>query len=336
ARYRDDQTDRSNEFGLETSVIRELGRYRFLTLRHRYSSRHVLDYRLGSGSTIDLRTLLALAANGSLSGLNRNIERSTVSISTSLGHTDPTHIARGLQLLPSYEITTPPTHNTIEFSHAELPFSAYVPLAKRVAFAMNARIGRVSPFGKTVAGGGTTVDPLVAVQMRDVLLTAGGTGSVRGWGNGLLGPKQLNLQFKTLAGGDSVQITGTDGYIPAGGLARTTAQFELRLPFPGLSEMWGTHVFVDAGRVWTTDPQFKRANVNNEERWFYSTGAGIDINTIVGPIRVSLGYKMNPSPLDVRSASDVLKAISAGLPATSAPVRSALRRQIHISLGQRF
>jgi outer membrane protein insertion porin family len=293
----------------------------------------VLDYRIGSGSTVDLETLLALAAQGALGDLSPRLQRSTFTLSGSLGRPDPTRLRRALQMLPSFEVTAPSSLNTIEFARAELPVSGFYPLRPRVAVAGTARIGRVWPYGKTVAG--DSIGALAEIQLRDVLLTAGGTGSVRGWGNGLLGPKLLNLQFESIAEGDSVRITGTDGYIPAGGLARATASVELRLPFPGLGPNWGTHVFLDAGRVWSSDQRLKRDD-NDEERWFFGTGAGIDLATIIGPVRISLGYKLNPSVLDVRSAGAVLDALTNGRPITSVAESWKKRLHLHVSLGQTF
>jgi outer membrane protein insertion porin family len=328
-RYRDNLIDRSREVGAETSLIYELGPYRFLTLQHHYSSRHVLDYRLGAANAPDLQTLIRLAGQGALDSLARRIDLGTLSLNGTIGRFDPTAPARALQANPSVEVTTPAALNTIEFTHVELPVLGYLPLGHGFALAARGRFGRVYPFGKTFSGD-SIAGLLQAVRLRDALLTAGGTGSVRGWGNGLLGPK-----FPSLAFTDSAQ-TVTDGYVPAGGLARATTSMELRTPFPGLSRRWGLHAFLDAGRVWTPDARFRGEDPYAEQRWFYATGAGLDVSTIVGPIRVSVGYKLNPSPLDLRDASAVFQAISQGLPISSVPTDWKRRLHIHVALGQVF
>jgi len=329
-RYRDDRIDRSWEVGAETSLIYELGPYRFLTLQHRYSSRRILDYRLGSANAVDLQTLIRLAGEGALDSLlAHRIDRSTFSLSATIGRFDPTSPARALQASPTAEVTSPAALNAIEFTHVELPVLGYLPLGHGFALATRGRFGRVYPYGKTLRGD-SVAGVLQAVRLRDVLLTAGGTGSVRGWGNGLLGPKFPNLAFT-----DSAQ-TVTDGYVPAGGLARATASVELRTPFPGLSDRWGLHAFLDAGRVWTPDMRFRGQDPYGEQRWFYGAGGGVDISTIVGPIRIGVGYKLNPSPLDLRDAKAVFQAISEGRPVSSVPADWKRRIHIHVALGQVF
>ncbi len=333
-RYRDNATDRSNELGIETSLFYEQSSSRFITFQHRYSGRRVFDYRIGSGTAVDLATLLALAARGALDSLSPRVERNTFSLSAALGRADPTRPVRWLQVRPAAEVAAPAALNSIEFFQLDLPVSGFYPLAPRVALSAQGRIGRVFPFGKTVLG--DSIGSIERIRLRDVLLTAGGTGSVRGWGNALLGPKQLNLEFETLAGEDSVRVTGTDGYIPAGGFARATASVEVRLPFPGLGPRWATHLFLDAGRIWDPDARFQAAETGDANRWFLGTGAGIDLATLVGPVRVSVGYKLNPSLLDLRSAEGVLEALLEDRPISSVPVDWKRRLHLHLSLGQSF
>ena len=334
-RYRDNLVDRSWEVGNETTLIYELGQYRFLTLQHRYSSRRVLDYRLGSANAIDLATLLRLVGQGALDSLSNRIDRSTFSLSATIGRFDPTSPAQALQARPTVEVTTPAALNTIEFTRIDVPVLGYLPLGRGFALATQGRFGRVYPFGKTLRSGSDGEGLLRAAQLRDVLLTAGGTGSVRGWGNGLLGPKFPNLVFTGLGEGDTLTAV-TDGYVPGAGLARATASVELRTPFPGLSSRWGLHAFLDAGRVWTPDARFRGEDPYGEQRWFYGAGGGVDVSTLVGPIRVSLGYKLNPSPLDLRDATKVFEAISEGSPISSVPTEWKRRFHIHVALGQIF
>lgn len=334
--YRDNAIDRSNELGIQTTLVYDANRYRYFTFQHRYSSRRVLDYRFGSGSSVDLADLLGLAGQGALDTITSRIQRSTFGASASIGRADPTRSTRRVFLFqPSIDITAPRGLNTIEFAHAEIPFTGYYPIRSRVALSARVRFGQVFPFGKTVVG--DSIGPIAAIQLRDVLLNAGGTGSVRGWDNGLLGPKLLNLQFQANETGDSLTLIGTDGYIPAGGLSRAYASGELRLPFPFVrSPAWGTHVFFDAGRVWSSDRRFMRDDPNDEQRWFYGAGAGVDVLSIVGPIKVSLGYKLNPSFLDVRNPDAVLDALQNGRSIESVSANWKRRLHLHISLGQTF
>ena len=331
--YRDNLIDRSWELGVGSTLLYEVATYSFLTVQHRFWSRRILDFRFGSGSSIDLLNLVRLMGEGAVDSLGTRVDRSTLSLSATLGRFDPTRPRDALQIRPAVEVTFPAPLNTIEFARVDLPVSAYLPLTDRFALAGRAQIGRVYPFGKTLAGG-AVAGLLQAVQLRDVMLTAGGTSSVRGWGNGLVGPKTLNLRFTPAPGDDSVVVTSQE-YLPAGGLARASGSLEVRMPFPGLSDTWGTHVFLDGGRVWTPDERFRAAGAV-DSGWFYGTGFGVDLETIVGQVRLSIGYKLNPSFLDVRDPSDVFDAITNDLPPESADPSWWRRLHVHVALGQAF
>ena len=330
--YRDDVTDRSWQYGLETSVLYQLGPNRALSLTHRYSTRQILDYRLGTGGSLDLETLLELLALGALDSTGQRIERSTLGLTGVIGRYDPTRLSNALQARPTIEVTVPPGLNTIEYASLDLPVLAFRKLGPRLAISGRLRAGKVFPFGKTTEG---EPSPLDQVELRDVLLTAGGTASVRGWGEGLLGPKFVNLTFTPTAEGDTLLFTA-NGYAPVGGLQRVAGSLELQMPFPGLGTSWGTHVFLDGGRVWTTDERFAGADLYDEQRWFFAAGAGFQVQTLVGPVRFSAGWKLNPSPLDLRDPDAVLDALLLGRPVSSVPTTWKHRLHLHLSLGHVF
>lgn len=331
--YRDDIVDRSWEIGMESSLIYQLGARRFVTLQHRYSSKRVLDYRLGASNALDLETLFLLLAEGALDSLENRIDRSTLALTGTIGRFDPTSPNDALQGTPSVEVTVPGALNTIEYTRVEVPVLGFLEFGSGFALAGQLRWGRVYPFGKTLEGD-TVATLLQAAQLRQVFLTAGGTSSVRGWGTGMMGPKFPNLVFSGLDTDSATAVT--DGYLPSGGLARATASVELRMPFPGLASRWGTHLFLDAGRVWNPDERFQTDDPLDQHRWFYGTGAGIDLDTAIGPIRLSVGYKLNPSPLDLRDARDVFAAALNDRPLSSVPTSSWRRWHLHIGLGQTF
>jgi len=330
--YRDDVTDRSWQLGIETSLLYELGPNRALSLTHRYSSRRVLNYRLGTGSSLTLEQLLELLATGALDSAGQTIDRSTLGLTGVIGRYDPTRLANALQARPTIEFTVPPGINTIEYAAIDLPVLAFRKLGKQLALSGRLRAGRVFPFGKTTQGVPSLLDQL---ELRDVLLTAGGTASVRGWGEGLLGPKFVNLIFTPTGDADTLLLS-SNGYAPAGGLQRVAGSLELQTPFPGLGPSWGAHVFLDGGRVWTTDEQFTGDDVYNEQRWFFGAGAGLQVQTLVGPIRFSAGWKLNPSPLDLRDPDAVFQALLLGRPVTSVPTSWKHRLHLHLSLGHVF
>ena len=93
-------------------------------------------------------------------------------------------------------------------------------------------------------------------------------------------------------------------------------------------------MFLDAGRVWTPGERFSQSVLlpqNPKLRW--SVGAGLSYQTPVGAIGLSLGYKLNPSPLDLRDAGKVLDAYIAGQPIESAETDALGRLHLHFSFG---
>jgi outer membrane protein insertion porin family len=330
--YRDDVTDRSWQYGLETSVLYQLGPNRALSLTHRYSSRRVLDYRFGTGNSIDFETLLELLALGVLDSTGQTIDRSTLGLTGIIGRYDPTRLSNALQGRPTIEVTVPSGLNTIEYASLDVPILAYRKLRSGVALSGRLRAGRVFPFGKTTQGMPSLLDQ---IELRDVLLTAGGTASVRGWGEGLLGPKFVNLVFTPTGNADTLLLSA-NGYAPVGGLQRVAGSLEIQLPIPGLGPQWGTHVFLDGGRVWTTDERFAGEDLYDEQRWFFGAGAGFQVQTIVGPVRFSAGWKLNPSPLDLRDPDAVLGALLTDRPVSSVPTDWKHRLHLHLSLGHVF
>ena len=84
--------------------------------------------------------------------------------------------------------------------------------------------------------------------------------------------------------------------LPIGGQARLIMNAELQLPFPGTgvdrSLRWFT--FLDAGQVF--NPQDGQNISLGDLR--YSTGLGISWISPVGPLKLSLGYPINPQSFD--------------------------------------
>jgi outer membrane protein assembly factor BamA len=92
---------------------------------------------------------------------------------------------------------------------------------------------------------------------------------------------------------------------------------------------------MDAGRVWTPDARF-RSGLFNEEGMRFSTGTGVEVGTPVGPVRLTVGYKLNPSLLDERDPQAVLVALEAGSPVGDVPVDAIRRWHVHLAIGHAF
>jgi outer membrane protein insertion porin family len=190
------------------------------------------------------------------------------------------------------------------------------------------------PFGKSVGRTGSESPFVSLLRLRDVSFTAGGTRDVRGWGSQLVGPKLPEVRRVT---SDGVTETTADRYSPIGGLARATGTAELQFPVPGLSEKWRTFLFLDGGRVWSPDSRFALdAGELDQDRFYFGTGIGLGYETVVGAVQVALGYKLNPSPLDLRDPAAVLDALAAGRSLDEVPTDSRRRLQLHFSIGATF
>ena len=118
----------------------------------------------------------------------------------------------------------------------------------------------------------------------------GGSTNLRGWGRFEVSPL-------------------SDG-LPIGGLSFTNFSTELRVPLIG---KLGGVAFMDGGNVWENPWDF---NLNDLR---YDIGTGLRYNTPVGPVRLDVGWQMNPIP---------------GLLINGEEQKRPLR--IHFSIGQAF
>jgi outer membrane protein insertion porin family len=114
---------------------------------------------------------------------------------------------------------------------------------------------------------------------------AGGIGTVRGYQAG-----SLSISERSRGLGD------TRFNLPIGGSARLIMNAELQMPFPGTgvdrSLRWFT--FFDAGQVFNPE-NGEKINLSDLR---YSTGLGLSWISPVGPLKLSLGYPMNPQSYD--------------------------------------
>jgi outer membrane protein insertion porin family len=333
---RDDIYDRSLEYGTNATFIYRASAFRSASLDYRISRRQVYEYQIENftDGSVDLLTLLSLAAKGVLDSLGTVLENSTFTLTARLGALDqPTDARKGVLFTPAIQVTAPPALSTTQYWKLDGTLQGYLPIRRHGRITARISAGNLRPFGKSLPSPGE--DPAVNfLQLRDVLLTAGGSDDVRGWGWRLLGPKFPDIRFVDT--GDTTELQA-DGYVPVGGLARTTFSVELRMPLAALGKNVGAHTFLDGGRVWTSDSRFNAdGDPYGDEKWFYATGAGLDVHTPVGPIRLSLGYKLNPSVTDLADSKDILDASLSGRPLDDLPRHQSRRWQLHLSFGTGF
>jgi outer membrane protein insertion porin family/translocation and assembly module TamA len=114
-------------------------------------------------------------------------------------------------------------------------------------------------------------------------------------------PKQIPFSKKFFLGGATslrgwgryeVSPLGTSG-LPIGGNTMAALSSELRVPIKG---NFGGVLFIDAGNVWATDSgdAFTDTESVSAADLRYSAGLGLRYQTPIGPVRLDLGYQLNP------------------------------------------
>ena len=333
AEYRNDLQDRSVALGLDAILVHQLAPLSSIALRYQFSARHIYEYHFGdvSSGDIKLAELLALQLPSLIDSLGRDENKSTVTLAGSFSNVDDLANPRlGWLIRPSAEVSVPGAFSTVQFARVDLTVSRFQPLSRNLVLAGRISTGRLFPFGKSEPAPGE--DPTFSfIRLRDESMTAGGTNDVRGWGDRQLGPKIPEVEAN-VRGTDTVFVS--DHYVPVGALARISGSVELQFPAPGLTPAWRGSVFVDGGKVWTPDERFSQSVLLPENTGFrVSIGAGIRYQTAVGALGLSVGYKLNPSILDLRSPSKVLDALIAGSPVSSIEPEWLRRLHLHLSFG---
>jgi outer membrane protein insertion porin family len=330
--YRDDLRDRSVSVGISAVFLYRLASLSTIALEYQYEASHIYEYRLGNSTdgTTSLARLLALHFPALQDSLGHDTDKSSLTLTGSFGKADNlANPRRGWAIRPRAEITVPSAFTTVQFGRLDLTVSGYHPLSRKATLAARMSVGRLFPFGKSVPLAGDS-PAFSLIRLRDETMTAGGTDDVRGWGSRLLGPKFPAVEAR-IEGSDTV--LSSNSYGAAGMLARLAGTVELRFPFPGLASVWGTQLFFDAGKVWTPDQRFKLPVLEGDTDLRYSLGGGLSYQTPVGAVRLALGYKLNPSDLDVRDPGLVLAAVEQGKPATSVESDWIRRLHLHLSFG---
>lgn len=131
----------------------------------------------------------------------------------------------------------------------------YLTLGDRAVVAVRGRAGTIDAWGPA--------DQLVPFFKRYFL---GGATTLRGWG-----------RF------DVAPLSGSG--LPIGGHSFMLYSTELRFPVVG---GLGGVIFLDAGNVWTNPWDFRLRDMR------YDVGPGLRYNTPIGPLRVDVGYQLNP------------------------------------------
>jgi outer membrane protein insertion porin family/translocation and assembly module TamA len=294
----------------------------------------------------DLPTLEALRGNQKLSPL---------AITSTIDRTnDPFSPTTGFRANGNVEHASSFTASDFRYNRATLDGAVFMPVRKRGSVGAHARIGWVNSLGSTTqaVGIGTSVGGGVLHPRKRFY--AGGSHSVRGFGENQLGPRVLTIPITSLQKADSLNVACTSGTDvtacnpnsailkdrdfeprPLGGNFVVEGSVEAR--FPVWQQLFGA-VFVDAGMVsQRTNPTLaKRATA-------VTTGFGFRYKSPVGPIRADVGF--NPGhtetlPVVTENTVNGQKTlVTLQQPRTYSPANGhgLLGRMIlHLSIGEAF
>jgi outer membrane protein insertion porin family len=243
-------------------------------------------------SVCDSSTLTALRAQHRLSPftLTSSVERTN----------DPFEPTHGLRATVDAEHASSITASDFRYNRASADGAAFRPFRKRGALGAHLRLGWVHALASTgeAVGIGSDTDVLHPRKR----FYAGGSRSVRGYGENQLGPRILTVPASTLRRGtagcpEATPITACDPNAaslkdrdfeprPLGGNIVAEGSVELRFPLYGDKVLGAT--FIDAGYVsQRVNPDLPRSKAA------ITPGFGVRYLSPVGPIRVDFG--INPA-----------------------------------------
>jgi len=237
-----------------------------------------------------------------LKALRGNQKLSPFAITSTIDRTnDPFSPSRGFRANGSVEHASAFTVSDFRYNRATADGAAFYQVRRRGVIGAHVRVGWVSPLGSSeqALGVAATVDGGVLHPRKRFY--AGGSHSVRGFGENQLGPRVLTVPIGVLQRHDSLNTACTSGTDvttcnpnaanmndrdfeprPLGGNFVVEGSIEAR--FPVWRELIGA-VFVDAGRVsQKTNPALPKS------RTAVTPGFGFRYRSPVGPIRADIGF----------------------------------------------
>jgi len=178
-----------------------------------------------------------------------------------------------------------------DFVRSYFQNSSYHPFGRNFVFARATRFGMENPFGSTVEGTPPVCNSPVDLTQNIIQLPerffAGGGQSLRGFSLNQAGPRDPCTGF------------------PVGGLAVLIFNQELRFPMklPFIGNRLGGTVFYDGGNVYSDVSHisfaWKSASIANLNYFSHTVGFGFRYATPIGPVRVDIGYQLNPAQYQV-------------------------------------
>jgi len=278
-----------------------------LTLFYRYTYRHV--------SVGDLKITPFLIPQ-----LSQAVRVGIPSINVVLDHRDdPVDPHKGIYTTVDLGLAYRGFGSEVDFMRFLVRNATYYPLGKRLVLARSTQFGDIYAFH-------FTGNPLEAVPLPERFFGGGGT-SHRGFAEEQAGPRDTSTGF------------------PLGGTALFFNQTELR--FPLIGDNIGGVLYHDMGNVYSNlssiSFRVRQRDIQDFDYMVHAIGFGIRYRTPVGPLRVDLGYSINP-PTFYGFKGTQQDLLSAGQTPCPAPpgvayqcvVQNAGHFQYFFSIGQTF
>ncbi|MFU8859580.1 MAG: outer membrane protein assembly factor [Cyclonatronaceae bacterium] len=202
---------------------------------------------------------------------------------------------QGWAIRPNVEISGFFGTGSLQFEKLSLDVRRFIDFSRRTQLAL--RIDSGILFARNI-------DELPA----NILLYTGGSNSVRGYGRNQVGPKRAVFN----SAGDF------EAYLPTGGSSRLTFNAEIRQGLDFLMGGFGMVVFLDGGQVWSDYDDTRIQDLK------FGAGGGLRYRSPIGPIRLDIGYKLNPDDEDLQ----IFNGVKHG--------GRIARWGIHFSIGQAF
>lgn len=178
---------------------------------------------------------------------------------------------RGWVVQPSIELSGTFGESSFKFQKLNLDVRKYTPITNSLTLANRVDGGIIFY---------TQPDSLPS----NIRYYSGGTNSVRGWNRQRLGPKAPAFDSEG----------NFDSYIPVGGRATFTFNVELRQSLERIIPNFGLAAFLDGGQVWQNISSMASRPIQ------FGTGGGIRYQSPIGPVRVDVAYKLNPTDEDLQ------------------------------------
>jgi outer membrane protein insertion porin family len=235
-----------------------------------------------------------------LEALRGNQKLSPFTITSSIDRTnDPFSPNRGFRANGSVETASAFTISDFRYNRATADGAAFYQVRRRGVIGAHFRIGWVDPLGSTDEALGVAPAVEGGVIHPRKRFYAGGSHSVRGFGENQLGPRVLTVPISKLQTNDSLNVACTSGADvttcnpgvlldrdfeprPLGGNFIVEGSIEAR--FPVWRDLIGA-AFVDAGLV-----RQKTDLTLPTRRAAITPGFGVRYRSPVGPIRADIGF----------------------------------------------